>query len=215
MIHSQPDDHRLPWIADRSALTLRVARTALTRATAVLFGDRTTAEDSMKAAEQALRALRGEIEELLAAPPLGTPSSSAVRATVAMVHLTGDMERLADLTQQIAEIAWSRQSKRPMPAPVRSAAEAMSGDVLALLARAGETVALEPAAAAGATAALDRDLEEISGQQARLDRLLVSEAEDPQVNDSGAVDVALLGRCYESCARHAVAAARHVAILAT
>jgi phosphate transport system protein len=211
---TQPDDHRLQRLADQLAVTLHVVRMALSRATAVLFGHEAAAEDSMKAAEQALhelRELREEIEEAAASAPFDTSASSDVRVTVAMVHVGGDVDRLAKLTQQIAEIAWSRRSKRPLPAHLGTAAEMMSGAVLALVARAGET--MKPALAAEATRALDRQVGEIAGQERLLDRLLV--LEDPPVDVSDAVDVALLGRCYEGCARHAVSAARHVAMLAT
>ncbi|GAA2116503.1 hypothetical protein [Actinomadura alba] len=212
---TQPDDQRPQRLADQLAVSLHVVRTALSRASTVLFGDEAAAEDSMKAAEQALHELREEIEEIeeiALAAPYGASESSDVRVTVAVVHLGGDMERLAKLTQQIAEIAWSRWSKPPLPAHLGAAAETMSGGVLALVARAGETMKLEPAAAEAATA-LDRHVGEIAGQQRLLDRLLVSG--DPPVDVSDAVDVALLGRCYEGCARHAVSAACHVAMLAT
>ncbi|MEV0409007.1 PhoU domain-containing protein [Actinoallomurus sp. NPDC050550] len=209
---TQADDQRL---ACQWAVMLGVARTALSRASAVLFGDEAAAEDSMKEAEQALHELREaieEIEETALATPYGTSASSDVRVTVAVVHLGGDMERLAKLIQQIAEIAWSRRSKRPLPAYLWAAAERMSGGVLALVDRAGETMTLEPTTAEAATA-LSGQVGEIAEQQRLLDRLLVSEG--PPVEVSDAVDVVLLGRCYEGCARHAVSAARHVAMLAT
>jgi hypothetical protein len=204
------DEHRPPWAGDRLSVALRAARAALGRATAVFLGDE--GDDGMKAAGQALHELRGEIEELVP-DPSALPAASHTRTTVAVVHLGGDLERLADLTQQIAEIAWSRQSSRPLPEHLRSAVEAMSGEVLGLVERAGETALLERAAAMDAAAGLERELGTVAGRQRFLDEALA--AADPPVDDASVVDLALLGRCYEGCAQHAVSAVRHVAELAS
>lgn len=201
----RPDDHQSQWIADRLAAGLLVARTALSRATAVLLGHE--ADDDMSDVVRALHELRGEIEEL-------APSGPAdVRATIALVHLGGDLERLAELTQQIAEIAWALRSRRPLPEHVVSELATMSDGVLALVERAGRTAALEPAAAVDGVAAMEGKLGTVGRQQRLLDEVLVSCA--PPVDKANAVDLALLGRCYESCARHAVSAAGQVAALSS
>lgn len=199
----QPDDHRSGWIADRLAVALQAARTALSRATGVLLGEE--ADDGMKAAERALHELRGEIEELEPA------RRTDLRSTVAVVHLGGDLERLAKLTQQIAEIAWARRSRQPLPEHIVSEVATMSDGVLALVQGAGRTAALEPAAAVERVAALEQNLGTITRQQRLLDEALVSCT--PPVDEVNAIDLALLGRCYESFARHAVSAAGHVAAL--
>lgn len=209
----RPDEHRFEYVAGRLAETLGLAHRALSRATAVLFGFEAAAEDGMKAVEQALRELRGEIEQLALSTPVGRGAGPMeVRMTVADVHIGGDAERMAEMTQQIAEIAWTRQSRRPLPAQLRSVAEATSRAALALVAKAGDAMRLEPAAAGEAANGLEYDLGQISAQERLLDRLLMSG--EPAVEASDAVDVTLLGRCYEGCARHAVSAARHVAMLA-
>jgi phosphate transport system protein len=210
------EEHRFERAADQLVVTLRTAHTALNRATAVLFGFEAAVEDGMSAAEQALHELRGEIEELALTAPVGRGARPVdVRVAVADVHIGGDAERIVELTQQIAEIAWARQSKRPLPAHLRSVAEAMSRAALALVAKAGDTMTtmkLEPVAAVEAATGLEHDLDQISAQERLLDRLLVSG--EPAVEASDVVDIALLGRCYEGCARHAVSSARHVAMLA-
>jgi phosphate transport system protein len=208
---TQPDDHRLEWITDHLTVTLRTARTALSRSTAVLLGHE--ADVGMKAAEQALHELREEIEELMPAVPSGPAPSPDIRTTVAVVHVGGDLERLAQLTQQIAEIAWSRHRGRPLPRHLAPAFGKMSGGVLDMVERAGETALLDSTAAVEAAADLERELDAIAGQQRVLDDVLVSG--DPPVDDASAVDLVLLGRCYEGCARHAVSAARHVTLLAS
>jgi len=205
-------DGGLPWVAGRLVVTLRSARTALGGATALLLGG-VSAKEEMKAAERALHDMRAEIEYLAPDAPLDTEEKTPdVRTTIAAVHLGGDAQRMAELTQQIADIAWSRRS-RPMPERVRTTVEAMSSGVLSLVERAGATASLTPADAVGRTAVLDHDLEAVAGQQRVLDEVLVSG--DPSLAEIDAVDVALLGRCYEGCARHAVSAARHVSMLSS
>jgi phosphate transport system protein len=204
MVH--PDDGRLEPVAGQLAAALRKARAALGGATDVLVGHGDN--EAMKAAEEALHALGDHTDMLV---PAELPSSSGVRAAVAMVHAGGDMERMAELIQQIAEIAWSRRTRQPMSPAVRSAVEAVGNSALALVERAMEAVELTPVPAVEAAAGLDGQLGEISRQQRVLDEVLVRE--EPQIAASDAVDVALLGRCYESCARHAVSAARHLAVL--
>lgn len=211
---AQPEDHELPGLTGRLAVVLRDVRMALSRATGVLFGAEEAAENEMRAAEQALHELRAESEELTPAGAVFSASEApSVGATVAVVHLGGDIERLAELTRQIAEIAWSRRSKQPLPGQLGSVAREMSDNVLSLVARAAEAVEKRPAAAARIATRLETQLADIAGKQRFLDRLLVSC--DPPVGTADAVDVALLSRCYEGCARHAVSAARHVAMLAS
>jgi phosphate transport system protein len=211
---AQPEDHELPGLTGQLAVVLRDVRMALSRATGVLFGAAEDAENDMAAAEQALHAARAESEELTPAGAVSSPSEApSIGATVAVVHLGGDIERLAELTQQIAEIAWSRRSKEPLPGQLGSVTREMSDNALSLVARAGEAVEKRPAVAVRIATGLETQLADIAGRQRFLDRLLVSC--DPPVGTADAVDVALLGRCYEGCARHAVSAVRHVAMLAS
>lgn len=205
-------DGGLPWVAGRLIVTFRSAQVALRGATAALLGG-TSGRGDLTAAQRALQDMRAEIENLAPERPLGTAEKTQdVRTTVAVVHLGGDAQRLAELTQQIADIAWSRRS-RPMPELIRSTVEAMSTGVLSLVERAGATASLKPTDAVGGTAVLDHDLEAVAAQQRVLDEVLVSG--DPSLTEIDAVDVALLGRCYEGCARHAVSAARHVSMLSS
>lgn len=204
----QPDDHRIGWIVDQLAVTLRDVGTVLSRATAVLLGD--AADDGMRATVYALYALRTRIEEFVPVPLTG-PASSDIHATVAVAHLGGDLGRLSELTQQMTEIAGSRLGECALRAELRSAVEAMSVGVLSMIDRSSKTVTLESAVAADAASGLERELGAVEGLQRALDLVLVST--EPPVDDASAVELALLGRCYEGCARHAVSAARHVAML--
>lgn len=199
------DEHRPGWIAGRLAAALREARAALDRTTAVLLGDEP--EDGMKAAGHALHKLREGVEDLVPAPS-GTTPPSHMHATVVEVHVGGDLERLAELTQQIADIAWSRQARASLLGHVRPAMKEMSDGVLALIERTGETVLLEHSTAMAAATELERELDAVAERQRTLDDVLV--AADPPIDEASAVDLVLLGRCYEGCAQHAVSAARHL-----
>lgn len=201
-----PGDDQLHRLTSECATALRTARAALGAATEALVG--AGGDRDMEAAESALRALKDSTDLLHPAelpPPVGR------RAAVAAAHVGGDLTRVAELTRQIAEIAWARRAKGPLPEEVRSAVETVSGSALCEIGQAAETVGLEPAATVDG-AQLENGLGTVSARQRGLDEALILGG--PQVGVSDAVELALVGRCYEDCARHAVSAARRLAVLA-
>jgi phosphate transport system protein len=202
-----PGDDQLHRLTRECATALRTARTALGAATEALVGGPGTRD--MEAAESALRALRDSTDTLR---PTELPPPVGRRTAVAAAHVGGDLARVAELTRQIAEVAWSRRGKEPLPEGVRSAVETVSGSALTEIGEAAETVGLGPAAALDAAARLDNGLGAVSDRQRVLDEALVLGG--PQVGVPDAVELALVGRCYEDCARHAVSAARRLAVLA-
>lgn len=207
------DDDRLREVAGLCAVALGAARSALSGAAEVLAGSDDM--DRMKASDAALHELRATIEMLV---PDGTVPTG-VRAAVAVAHVEGDMVRVAELAQQVAEIAWSwRERAAVVPPAVRSALTALSGTAVAVVGHAREAVGLAgpgrraaPVSVVEAAAGLDGQLAAVAGSVRSLDGVLARE--DPRIDVPEAVDVALLGRCYESCAWHAVTAVRHVARL--
>lgn len=211
---ARSDDTRSPQVAELCAAALGSARIALSGVTDILVGGADV--DRMKESDAALHDLRETIDVL--APR--TPATSGVRTAVAAAHVGGDMGRVAELTQQIGEIALSWRGKAaPMPPAVRAAVAAVSGTALMVVGRAEAVADLagngQYGAAASVTKAgedLDRRFVAVAGGQRSLDEVLIRES--PQVDVTDAVDAALLGRCYEGCARHAVTAVRHLAVLA-
>jgi len=190
---------------------LRMAEAALVCATAVLFGGRPAAADSMTAADRALHELRDEMEDQATAL-LGGDSSAALdmRTVVTGVHVGRDLEHMADLTRQIAEIAWSRLPERPFPARLSSLVEDISRTALAMMGQAVRAAESAGTAETAAVAMPEAGLREIGRQQQLLDRLLC----DGGMHDiRDAVDATLLSQCYEGCARHALAAARRLVLL--
>ncbi|MFI0724149.1 hypothetical protein [Streptomyces sp. NPDC021224] len=205
---------RLREVADLCGTALRAAGTALGAATEVLRGDGDG--ERAKASDAALHELRDAVDCLL----LDGPADSGPRAAVAAAHAGGDMGRVGELARQIAEMArpW-HPGERGVPQAVHTAVTALGGEVVAVVARAAEIAGDIDAGGRGAAAATVAALEEldlrlagVSGRQRFLDETLV--AEGPRAGASDTVDMALLGRCYEGCAWHSVAAVRHLVLLA-
>ena len=112
---------------------------------------------------------------------------------------------LAVLVQEIAEIAWARCAKRPLPEAVRSLVQEMSQAALSVMTEA------EEAAKSEALEAAKLDLDHISREQHQLCRLLLSGLGPSDIAD--VAEAAVLGRCYEECTYRAISAARHIGML--
>ncbi|MGW2374295.1 hypothetical protein [Kitasatospora sp. NPDC001683] len=180
---------------------VRLAHSALRGATAVLT-DPATAPEAIAPAEKALAELRARIEED-AATALGGRAGVVVG-----VHVGCELEALGQLVQGLLEAAWTRQEREPygdrLLAPLRGIAQA----ALDLVARAAD--ALESGAPEGVTHVLTELLEVGQRQRLLYELLLRDEAADPV----DAADLVLLACCYQQCADHAGAIARHAALFA-
>jgi hypothetical protein len=206
-------DDRFHEVTALCAAALRSAQSALAGVIPVLVGD--ASKDGtvqLKASEAALHDLHDVIDVL---QPEDLPASD-LRSALAAVHVGGDMLRVAELTRQIAETAWSWGTReRAVPSVVRAAVNAVGDGAVALVAQTEKTARLsssKPSAGGaqdGATVSdLDRRFAAVSRSQRALDEVLVDEA--GHIDVSLVVDAALLGRCYEGCAWHAMAAVRHL-----
>ncbi|MFI0901080.1 hypothetical protein [Streptomyces sp. NPDC020983] len=208
-----PEDDRLREVAALCGAALRAARTALGAATEVIGGDGDG--ERVKASDAALHELRDAVECLL----LDGTATAGLRAAVAAAHAGGDMGRVGELVQQVAEMAWSwHPGGQGVPPAVHAAVTALGGEATELVERAAEVVERTggPGGAppdADPLEELDLRLAGISGRQRSLDEALV--ADGPRTSAPDAVDIALLGRCYEGCAWHSVAAVRHLVLLAS
>lgn len=204
---------RLGEVAGLCGAALRAARVALGAAGEVVAGDGDG--ERVKASDAALHELRDAVDCLLSE----APAVSGLRAAVAAAHVGGDMGRVGELARQVAETAWSwRPGERGVSPPVHSAVAALGAEATAVVGRAAEIAggAGGPEAADRATGPLtelDVRLARVSGLQRSLDEALITQG--PQASASDAVDLALLGRCYEGCAWHSAAAVRHLLLPAT
>ncbi|MFH9347688.1 hypothetical protein [Kitasatospora sp. NPDC017646] len=180
---------------------VRLAHCALRGATAVLT-DPAADHHAITAAETALAELHARIEEDAATALGGRPG------VVVGVHVGCEVESLGQLVQRLLEAAWARQEREPygdrLLGPLRGLAETS----LDLVARA--THALEAGAPEGVTHVLT-ELPEVGRRQRLLYELLLHEDATDPVDAS---DLVLLACCYQQCADHAGAIARHAALFA-
>ncbi|MFF4223605.1 hypothetical protein ACFYZH_12210 [Streptomyces abikoensis] len=193
-------------VFERVAELLRLARTALSEATTVLFQPTAKGEKKMAAVDRALEELWQEAEDLVSAGlATGADQDGDIRTVITDMYVGEDVGRMGVLARQVADIAWARQTKPPLPGPVRDAVRGIGEDCLALIDGARDAVA-SSAAAPGT----DARLADITDQHVRLCRVLLSESASLDVVD--AVDVSVLSRCYVECAQRAASVALHMAL---
>ncbi|MBH1934297.1 hypothetical protein I5Q34_08315 [Streptomyces sp. AV19] len=198
---------RTDYGARRSADLLRLARTALSGATAVLARSAAGGEKGMAAVDRALGELWETAEDLASTgPAAGVAPEADVRTVITGMYVGEDVGRMAVLARQVGDIAWARRSKPPLPASVGDPLRDMGEACLGLIDRAHDSVA-SPARGA----VTDAQLADVEDRQERLCHTLLSGSAALGVMD--AVDVAVLGRCYAECAQRAAAVAAHVALL--
>ncbi|MEV0986014.1 hypothetical protein [Streptomyces sp. NPDC049949] len=191
----------------RVAHVLRLAHAAVGQATGLLATPGAGLEQGMITLSGALGELRQEADELVAADAsIGTIGEADLRSLVTDMYVGQDAGRIDLLIRQVGDIAWARRSRQPLPDEVRFRVRDMGDDCLALVGRAADVVELS-----APHAVMDRQVEDIDRRQQELCRVLLSGTEPLTTRD--AVDVAVLGRCYQECARRAVAVARHIALL--
>ncbi|MET9881822.1 hypothetical protein ABZZ20_01435 [Streptomyces sp. NPDC006430] len=191
----------------RVAHILRLAHTAVSRATALPTMPGAGLERGMVALSGALGELRHETDDLAAADAsAGTIEDADLRSVVTDMYVGQDAGRIGLLVRQIGDIAWARRSRGPLPDALRFRVRDLGDDCLALVGRAADVVELS-----APRTVMDRQAEGIDRRQQELCRVLLSGGDSLAVRD--AVDAAVLGRCYQECAQRAVAVARHVALL--
>ncbi|MFI6985942.1 hypothetical protein ACIBSV_46300 [Embleya sp. NPDC050154] len=195
-------------VADLAGM-IRLAHKALTEATAALLDIADTAAECTTAAEKALYELREEIEDDASAVLSGGLPAADPRAIVVGVHVGTDVECLATLARQLVELAWARQSRRPLPARLRLPLRGMGNLALTMVGKAGGVL---ESSESEVVADLFGDLHEIAQRQRLLYRRMLSETDEAEPGD--VADATLLSCCYERCASHAVSIARHAALFA-
>ncbi|MFJ9770883.1 hypothetical protein ACIRVF_06540 [Kitasatospora sp. NPDC101157] len=180
---------------------VRLVHTALCGATAVLT-DPAAGHDAIATAERALAELRTRIEEDATTALDGRPG------VVVGIHVGCEVEALGQLVQRLLGAAWARQEREPYGDRLLAPLRGIAGAALELLSRAAD--ALESGAPEGVTQVLT-ELPEVARRQRLLYELLLhDDATDPV----DAADLVLLVCCYQQCADHAAAVARHAGLFA-
>ncbi|MBV6696649.1 hypothetical protein KV557_05845 [Kitasatospora aureofaciens] len=180
---------------------VRLAHTALRGATAPL-ADPEGAAEGVEAAEKALAELRARIEEDAA----GTLGGRA--GVVVGVHVGTEAEALGQLAQRLLEAAWVRQQREPFDEWLRAPLGGIADAALDLVARAADV--LESGAPEGVADVL-AEVHEV-GQRQRLLYELLIRGVDVDADPVDAADLVLLSCCYQQCAAHAGAIARHAVL---
>lgn len=189
----------------------RLVESAMARAaTALLDADLALAE-TVISADEAVDALRESLDQrafdLLARQQ---PVATDLRALIAALRMSADLERMGDLARHVAKVARRRHPESAIPAKLRATVLEMSQVAARVVTKTGSIVASRDLDAA-------RELERDDDEMDRLHRQLLTSLLDER-NDFGvetAVDVALVGRYYERFADHAVSVARRVIYLVT
>jgi phosphate transport system protein len=175
----------------RTLVTMAEAvRSAMRQATASLLSVDTTDAEEVVAHDAEIDALYRIVEDnvydVLARQ---APVASDLRLVITALHVAGDLERMGDLADHVAQTMLRRYPTAAVPQPLTGLFQEM-GDVA------------------------DRIAGKIAKALSTADPVVVFSSDWADALPA-AVDAALLGRYYERYADHAVNAGRHVVFLAT
>jgi phosphate transport system protein len=155
--------------------------------------------------------LRDAIEEqAVSLMALQAPVATDLRALVATLKVTGDLERMGDLALHVAESARRRHPEFVLPAEARPYFAEMGRVACMLAAKAAEVIRTRDLRLA---AELEDDDDAMDDLHRHMFTVLMSR--DWKHSVASAVDVTLLARFYERYADHAVAVARRVVYVVT
>ncbi|MGK4579515.1 PhoU domain-containing protein [Kitasatospora sp. HPMI-4] len=201
--------HSYEALVERLAAMVRLAETALSRASHVALETGTAeAERELAAAEAALQPLDELIEDDAALLLTGHGTAPGdVRSVVADTHVGGEVQQLAEATRRMGEIAWVRRGKGPLPELARLPLDGMSALALQMVAKAADVL---EKADPETVADLHSGVNEIGQRQRLLYGQLL--AADPPLERADVVDAVLLSGYFERCASHALALARHASL---
>jgi phosphate transport system protein len=187
------------------------AADALNRATAALLESRDRLAVQVIAGDESIDALRAQVEELAGdALLLHSPVAGDLRSVVSAIRAVGDIERMGDLAQHVAEVVRMRHPAPALPAEVRPAFAEMGKVAVRLALKAAEVVRTRNVILA---AELDSDDDAMDVLHREMFEVLMDENWPHGVRV--AVDVTLLARYYERFADHAVVVARETVYAVT
>jgi phosphate transport system protein len=189
----------------------RLVRSAMARATtALLDADLRLAEDVIGADEQ-INKINNEIEEtvydLMARQQ---PVAGDLRTLITTLRMSGDLERMGDLSVHIAKTARRRHPETAVPPELQSTVLEMGQVAERMVAKAGSVIASQDVE-------MGLELETDDDQMDRLQKRLFTIMLNPSWKHGvePAVDLSLAGRYFERFADHAVHVAENVVYLVT
>jgi phosphate transport system protein len=184
---------------------------ALNRATAALLESRERLASQVVAGDEAIDALRAQVEELAGDALLfHSPVAGDLRAVVSAIRSAGDIERMGDLALHVAEVVRMRSPNPALPAEVRPAFAEMGKVAVQLALKAAEVARTRNVILA---AELDTDDDAMDVLHRQMMEVLMNERWPHGVRS--AVDITLLARYYERFADHAVVVARETVYAVT
>jgi phosphate transport system protein len=201
-------------LADVSRILVAMAeavRRAMSDATTALFTTDEALARRVIAADTVINEHHQQVEDsvygLLARQ---APVASDLRLLVTALHITADLERMGDLAKHVAKVGLRRHPLPAVPESLRRVVADMAAVADRIAAKIG-TVLASPDAVDAATLALDDD--EMDRLHEALFRILLGASWRDGVEP--AVDGAMLARCYERYADHAVNAGRRMYFFVT
>jgi phosphate transport system protein len=187
------------------------AADALNRATVALLEDRVRLAEQVATGDVVIDVLRAEVEELAGDALLfHHPVAGDLRAVVAAIRASGDIERMGDLALHVANVVRMRHPGPALPAEVRPHFAEMGRVAVQLALKAAEVVRTRNVIMA---AELDADDDAMDVLHRDLFEALMGDGWPHGIG--AAVDVTLLGRYYERFADHAVVVARETVYAVT
>ena len=201
----------LEALSDSLVEMTRLVGSAINRASTALQDADLTLAESVIAADDAVDALRDELDrrafDLLARQQ---PVATDLRIVVTAMHMSSDLERMGDLARHIAKVARLRYPDSAVP-PALSAHILQMGQIAErIVAKAGSVIASMDTTAALSLEQDDDAMDELHRQL--FDAILHDKTDLPRET---LVDLTLLGRYYERFADHAVSVAQRVVYLVT
>jgi phosphate transport system protein len=198
-------------IDDQMVEMTRLVGSAMNRATTALLDADLAIAESVIAADEQVDALHVDLEErALILIARQAPVATDLRALIAALRMSADLERMGDLARHVAKLARLRYPNSAIPAELRADILLMGQIAEQLVVKTGSIIASRDLTAADELETDDDDMD-------RLHRGLFTKLLSPTWAHGveTAVDVTLIGRYYERYGDHAVAVARLVVFLVT
>ena len=189
----------------------RLAGSAMSRATTALLDADLAIAQSVIAADEQIDALQHDLEDrTLVLITRHAPVATDLRALVAALRMSADLERMGDLARHVAKLARLRYPRSAIPPALR-------GEILQMAAVAERLVLKVGSIIDSRDLTEVDDLEADDDQMDSLHRGLFTKLLSPAWANGieTAVDITLCSRYYERYGDHAVAVARRVIFLVT